>query len=188
MDTLASQFIDNELELDEKITFVHKVDQDKSFMQEVIDLLHLEKLMRCPAAVPQSAPIKIQIQNRQKYVGWLSWRPLSLAGACAAAVAIALVWFMPIGTPPTAPVAYRFVIYHPQSDQVQIMGSFTGWRAQALRKVGESGYWEITLDVAPGEHRFAYLLDDGQRMADPTIATREQDDFGGENSILRVDV
>ena len=42
------------------------------------------------------------------------------------------------------------------------------------------------LPVAPGEHRFAYILDGERQMADPTLPALEQDDFGGENSILSV--
>ncbi|UCD87106.1 MAG: glycogen-binding domain-containing protein, partial [Desulfobacterales bacterium] len=57
-----------------------------------------------------------------------------------------------------------------------------------MNRAGSSGYWEVTLDVAQGEHRFTYILDGHQRFADPTILIREQDDFGGENSILLVDL
>ena len=39
-----------------------------------------------------------------------------------------------------------------------------------------------------GEHRFAYILDGDKRMADPTLPAVERDDFGGENSILSVEV
>ena len=54
----------------------------------------------------------------------------------------------------------------------------------AAKEVGESGYWEIFLDVPEGEHRFAYILDGQHQVADPTVPMRETDDFGGQNSIL----
>ncbi len=186
MDTLASQFIDDELDLDEKITFVHQVNQNKSFFQEVVELLHLEKLMRCPDAVPQAPAV--QIKSPQRHTWMRLWRPTVLVGACAGALAMALLWIGPAKPPVDLRVAHRFVLYQPQAAAVQIVGSFTDWQARPLQKTGESGYWEVTLTVPPGEHRFAYLLDDSQRMADPTISIREQDDFGGENSILKVDV
>ena len=72
--------------------------------------------------------------------------------------------------------------------QVEITGSFTGWSALPLKKAGTSGYWEITLELPVGEHRFSYILEGDRQLADPTILTREQDDFGGENSILEVNL
>jgi 1,4-alpha-glucan branching enzyme len=71
-------------------------------------------------------------------------------------------------------------------DKVEISGSFIDWKVLPLSKVGSSGYWQIELKVPEGEHRYTYIIGDGLRIADPTILTREQDDFGGENSILFV--
>jgi len=42
------------------------------------------------------------------------------------------------------------------------------------------------LELPEGEYRFSYIVEGGRRLTDPTIAVREIDDFGGENSILRV--
>ncbi len=53
-----------------------------------------------------------------------------------------------------------------------------------MNKIGTSGYWEITLNLIEGEHRFTYILEGREPFADPTILTRESDDFGGENSIF----
>ena len=55
-------------------------------------------------------------------------------------------------------------------------------------QVGKSGYWQITLDVPPGEHRYSYTLDGSRQLADPTVESRESDDFGAENSILLVEI
>ena len=55
-----------------------------------------------------------------------------------------------------------------------------------MEKIDGSGYWEISLNIADGEHRFTYILDGSERFADPTARMREQDDFGGENSILSI--
>ena len=55
-----------------------------------------------------------------------------------------------------------------------------------MQKVGVSGYWEISIELTQGEHRFTYILEGGQSFADPTIPARESDDFGGENSVLHV--
>ena len=71
--------------------------------------------------------------------------------------------------------------------QVEITGTFTDWKRIPMRKVGTSGYWETSLDIAEGEHRFTYILEGRQAIADPTIPAREFDDLGGENSIFHVE-
>jgi 1,4-alpha-glucan branching enzyme len=81
-------------------------------------------------------------------------------------------------------VPYRFVIYQPDAEKVEITGSFISWDTIPMKKMGASGYWEIVVDLDQGEHRYSYILENGERIPDPTILTREKDDFGGENTIL----
>ncbi len=82
----------------------------------------------------------------------------------------------------------RFVVFLPDTEQAQIVGSFTDWLPVPMRRVGQSGYWALTLPVPPGEHRYSYLVDDGRQITDPTVVAKEQDDFGGENSVIEVQV
>ena len=107
----------------------------------------------------------------------------------ASGLAAALILFFFI-QPPKEPLstAHRFVIYQPGVEQVEITGSFTDWRSLPMTRAGTGDYWEITIDVPVGEHRFSYILEGDQRLADPTILIREKDDFGGENSILEVNL
>jgi 1,4-alpha-glucan branching enzyme len=85
-------------------------------------------------------------------------------------------------------VPYRFVIYVPDANQVDITGSFTGWKSLPMKKMGTTGYWEITLDLQEGEHRYSYILESGLQIPDPSVLARERDDFGGENSVLDVNI
>ena len=55
-----------------------------------------------------------------------------------------------------------------------------------MERVSASGYWTLTLPVPKGEHRYSYLVEDGRQIADPTVVAKEQDDFGGENSVIEV--
>ena len=57
-----------------------------------------------------------------------------------------------------------------------------------MNRIGNSGYWDVTVGIAKGEHRFTYILDGNEFLADPSIPTKEKDDFGGENSILSIGV
>ena len=80
----------------------------------------------------------------------------------------------------------RFVIYRPDVTRAEITGSFTDWQRIPMQAVGSSGYWEIVLALPEGEHRFSYILNGHGSYPDPTILTREQDDFGGQNSVIFV--
>ena len=181
-DYLISMFIDNELDFNDKAEFVEKVHGDKAFKDETIELLHQENLIR--SEVVDHIPAAIEFKMRKRFPIPLL-RPVGLIASALATAAAILFLVMPsqvsTGTP------YRFVIYRPDVSQVEITGSFTQWTRIPMNRTGSSGYWEITLNLSREEHRFTYILEGHQRFPDPTILTQEQDDFGGENSVLLVD-
>jgi len=181
-DYLISMFIDDELSLDDKLSFVETVHTDHSFKEETSGLLNQEKLIR--SEVVDRIP-SIQVREQRKPI-FSTWRPAGIFASALAAALILLFFAWPAQQQLSEP--YRFVIYQPEAKQVQITGSFIDWRRLPLRKVGTSGYWEVTLDLPAGEHRFSYILEGGRRLVDPTILAREKDDFGGENSILEVNL
>ena len=184
MDYLISMFIDDEMDVDEKITFVEAVEQDKSFSNETLDLLRQEKLI-CSKIVDHIPTVEVKARHHWKRFLQPFLQPMGMAASVLAAALILLAIFMPRPTP--WPAAYRFVIYRPDVSQVEVTGTFTDWERIPMRKVGASGYWETSLDVAEGEHRFTYILEGRQAIADPTIPAREFDDLGGENSIFHVE-
>lgn len=183
-DELISMFIDDELGLDEKIDFVEFIHADGLFKDRTVEFLHLEKEVRSDVVetVPEVAAPAFRIPSGRRR------RPLYLAAATAAAVAMVLaVLFWPVPQQVEQALTiepYRFVIYRPGAEQAEIAGDFTGWDRVSMERIASSGYWEITLDLQPGEHRYVFILDGRQRLADPTVMAREQDDFGGENTIL----
>jgi hypothetical protein len=181
-DYLISMFIDDELDLDNKIEFVETVHEDRKFKDEAVGFLRQEKVIRSEV-VDELPSVKVQLKEK---IGFPLWRPMAIF---ASGLATALILFF-FAQPPkeTLSAAYRFVIYQPGVEQVEITGSFTDWGTLPLNRAGTSDYWEITIDVPVGEHRFSYILEGDQRLADPTIPTREKDDFGGENSILEVNL
>ncbi|MDA3832295.1 MAG: glycogen-binding domain-containing protein [Spirochaetales bacterium] len=182
MNYMISMFIDNELSIDDKIEFVEKVHEDKMFKNESIDLLHQEKFIRSEVVshVPQ-----VEFKMKRRFVFPLL-RPV---GLFASALAIAIVIVSLFAHPQVrASIPNRFVIYQPNVIQAEIAGDFTEWRKVPMRRIGSSGYWEITINIPKGEHRFTYILDGDQGFADPTMLTREKDDFGGYNSIISVEV
>ncbi len=180
MDSMISMFIDDELSIEDKIEFVERIHTDKALKEETGDLLRQEKLLRS-AVVDRVPQVKLDLKRRF-FLSLL--RPINLLVAALAAAVIILFLFMPWRMDSSIP--YRFVIYRPDVSRAEITGSFTDWRRVSMKRVGETGYWEITLNLPKGEHRFTYILEGHRSFADPTIQAREQDDFGGENSILPV--
>jgi 1,4-alpha-glucan branching enzyme len=110
-----------------------------------------------------------------------------MAGFATALILIGLGFLlMPDRPILTEPAEHRFVLYLPQANQAEIVGTFTDWNPVPMQKIGASGYWSLTLKVPRGEHRYSYLVEDGNRLVDPTVVAREHDDFGGENSVIIV--
>jgi len=177
-----SMFIDNELGLDEKIEFVKSIHDDDEVYKESLELLEQEKILT--SDILTYAPT-FALKEKKNWFSLLSLKPLMFASAGAMAVIIALLMF-PLQKNTVSRIPHRFVIYQPEVSKVEISGSFIDWKVLPLNRVGSSGYWQIELDIPEGEHRYTYIVGGEERVADPTILTREQDDFGGENSILLV--
>ncbi len=181
MNGLISMFIDDELTLGDKVTFVETVHAQENFKDDTVELLNQEKLLRLDV-VDHVPDIRLKESHR---VSFWRLRPVFALGTALAAVVLLLVFAVP--RQEASLVAFRFVIYQPDANQVDIAGTFTGWSSVPMKKTGSNGYWEATLEMPAGEHRLCYIIEGGKRIPDPTILAREKDDFGGENSILEVD-
>jgi hypothetical protein len=181
MNTLISMFIDNELDLDEKIDFVERIHADRDFKNESIEFLNMEKIIRADV-VDRIPAFKMKMKKKRipSVFRWMGlWVP--------AATAVLIAFFVLYHPEQVRNASHRFVIYRPDVTKAEIAGTFTGWRRIPLNQVGNSGYWDITISLPGGEHRFTYILDGEKRIADPTVAARELDDFGGQNSIISVE-
>ena len=182
-DYLISSYIDDELNLDEKIEFVETVHEKVSFKNDAVDLLHQETLIR--GEVADRVPA-VMFRAKRRFSIPL-WRPAGIFAAGLAAALLVMFFVTPQQEQPLL-TTYRFVLYQPDVNQVEITGSFLGWEAVSMKKSGASGYWEAILELPAGEHRLCYILEGRRRIPDPTIPIREKDDFGGENSILAVNM
>ncbi|MBU0960327.1 MAG: glycogen-binding domain-containing protein [Proteobacteria bacterium] len=191
-DYLISMFIDNELNLDEKIDFVETVHDKQAFKDETLELLKQEKVLHAELVhqVPEIRMPLLQESKKGFFIPWLRPAALFSAGlALGAAILFVMPTSVPIPIPATVAskdIPHRFIIYRPNADHADIIGTFTRWQPMAMEKIGPSGYWSLTLNLPEGEYQYSYLVEDGQQIADPTIQERVQDDFGGENSVLSV--
>jgi len=182
---LISQFIDDELDLEEKIEFVRQVHDSRQVKAAAIGLLQQEQVLRGPVA-EHLPPVRVpaSIPSRQRFR--LPWIPFAAGVAVAAMLVIAVYLAMPQRQMVAETATHRFVIYAPNVSTVGISGTFTGWDVLPLNRLGHSGYWETQLTLPQGEHRFSYIMEGGRRVPDPTVLMKEHDDFGGVNSILQV--
>ncbi len=117
--------------------------------------------------------------------GWLS--PL-VATALAAGLVLGVVGsqLAPSGWPDEAGLALRrdsvltvairdtlalvrFSLIAPHAARVELVGDFNAWRTGATRleRDARSGEWESQLAMTPGRHRYAFVVDDTQWVADP---------------------
>ncbi len=182
-DYLISSYIDDELDLDEKIEFVEFVHEQVTYKDEAVDLLQQEKLVR--GEVVDRVP-EVVFREKRRFSIPL-WRPAGMFAAGLAAALLVMFFVTPRQELP-GPSTHRFVLYQPDVKQVEITGSFLDWAAVPMKRSGTSGYWEAVLEVPAGEHRLCYIIEGRKRIPDPTILIREKDDFGGENSILAVNM
>jgi hypothetical protein len=184
MKYLISMFIDDEMDLDEKIGFVKKVHEEDDFYDESLELLEQEKLIR---STPVDSVPLIRPKEKKSWFDLFLLRPYRLLAPAGAMAAVIILLIFSLQEEAPVSINHRFIIYEPEVSKVEISGSFTDWKVLQLKRIGSTGYWQIELDIPKGEHRYTYILEERERVADPTILTREQDDFGGENSVLFVE-
>ena len=192
MDHFISMYIDNELSLDEKIFFLEKVHADNPYKEDAISLLEQEKLLH--ASLNKTAP-DVEINTGRPWFSPLWNRSLGWAVAACLLVVMAFLIgndFRPVpgNQPDIKPITveHRFIIQQQGSSRIEIAGSFTNWNNVPLMPTGTSGYWEVYLDLPPGEHRYTFIVDGKKYLPDPTVSTQETDDFGSTNSILAIEV
>jgi len=178
-DELISLFIDDELNLDEKTIFVETIHADPAFTAETLDLLKQEKLLATPLSVNRHMPRVFSFKRLWSFQ--FPFKTLA-AGMATAMIVMFVMW------PETKPqkLSHRFVIFEPGVQQAEIAGSFTRWNPLPMSPSGRNGYWEVTIELSPGEYEYSYVLDGKKSVADPTVQFREEDDFGNINSIIRI--
>jgi 1,4-alpha-glucan branching enzyme len=80
-----------------------------------------------------------------------------------------------------------FRLYLPHAAKVELAGSFTNWREnKLLMRRSHPGNWTIELDLAPGEHQFAYLVDGHLWIADYAAGGVKLTPHGGWVSTLTI--
>lgn len=87
------------------------------------------------------------------------------------------------------PEPVKFVLVAPGAKSVAVVGDFNNWglNDSALVATSNQGVWSVTASVPVGVHRYAFVVNGKQWMADPTAPRSSGDDFGMPSSALVVE-
>jgi len=113
------------------------------------------------------------------------WPIPAVAGALALFVIMAslnLIW--PTQGKVLIPVV--FDLYAPSARQVDLVGTFSGWKAEELPLKGPDavGYWTIAMKLAPGRYEYDFLVNGIRFVPDDDGEVLRPDGFGHKNSVL----
>ncbi|HMA44755.1 MAG TPA: isoamylase early set domain-containing protein [Gemmatimonadales bacterium] len=174
-------------------------DRDEDVVQRVIDQLRqpVEMDPTLDAAVmARVAAGEERINRIEAAWEWLR-RPRDiaispLAGlAAAAALAGLMLWLAgrsPRGTASgPGPSTIQFVVRAPGAGTVALVGDFNDWDGTVtpMRAAPNGALWSVTVPLAPGRYRYAFLVNGSRWLVDPA-APRAPDDFDTPSSIVTV--
>ncbi len=84
---------------------------------------------------------------------------------------------------------HLFRVYLPEARAVELVGSFTDWRARSIRMLREpSGWWAAKVEMISGDHLFSYLVDGSVWLADYAASGVKANGYGGWVSQLHVPI
>lgn len=79
-------------------------------------------------------------------------------------------------------IVFRF--HDDTAARVSLAGDFNEWRSDPFEKCAD-GLWKLAIPCRPaGRYRYKFLIDDSKWTEDPSHALKEEDGFGGFNSVL----
>jgi hypothetical protein len=148
-------------------------------------------------------------QRARPHGGWLSRRwtiRLSPVGGLAVAAGLAMVTLAgslligprlrvaapvviaPVESAPNESAkATQFVLVAPDAKTVTLVGDFNDWNLSAthLARQDANGVWWVTVPLAPGRYRYAFVVDSTAWRSDPG-APKAEDEFGRPNSVVTI--
>jgi hypothetical protein len=117
---------------------------------------------------------------------------LALAAAVAGILLVGRSWIGPdpgtVQETTSATAVIQFVLVAPSASTVSLVGDFNDWDAThtPMAAAAGDGVWSISVPLAPGRYRYAFLVDGSTWLRDPGAPPTLDDDFGRPNSVLTV--
>ena len=87
-----------------------------------------------------------------------------------------------------APLKVQFVLDAKRATSVAVVGDFNGWDGNVtpLERDSTTGVWSALVDVRPGRHLYAFLVDGKTLTLDPNAPRAKDSDYGTEQSVVIV--
>jgi hypothetical protein len=87
-------------------------------------------------------------------------------------------------------VPVQFVLSIPNAKSVSLVGDFNAWDTTdaLLEQVPGQQLWTVTVNLKPGRHVYAFVVDGTKWMRDPRAAEAVDEDFGRPQSVIVVQV
>ena len=162
--------------------------------------------LQAPVRLDESFDRRVMVRVRRLYAerrprgvaGWfaaaarITRRPAYAAALAAGVVAVVTVGMLrlrPSSVAGSGPIPVQFVLVAPEARSVAVVGDFNNWGLGDTALVAENhnGVWSVSAPVPAGVHRYAFLVNGKQWVADPTAPRAAGDDFGQPSSALVVE-
>ena len=162
--------------------------------------------LQAPVRLDESFDRRVMVRVRRQYAerrprgvaGWfaaaarITRRPAYAAALAAGVVAVVTVGMLrlrPSSVAGSGPIPVQFVLVAPEARSVAVVGDFNNWGLGDTALVAENhnGVWSVSAPVPAGVHRYAFLVNGKQWVADPTAPRAAGDDFGQPSSALVVE-
>ena len=160
----------------------HPVRLDESFDRRVMVRVRRLYAERRPRGVAGWIGAAVALTRRPAYA-------TALAAGVMAVVTVGMLRSRPQIVASGSPIAVQFVLVAPEARSVAVVGDFNNWGLGDTALVAENhnGVWSVSAPVPAGVHRYAFLVNGKQWVADPTAPRAAGDDFGQPSSALVVE-
>jgi len=190
----AHRFLDGELSDQEKERFEDLMERKPDLARYVNQIKDIDSSI-CSYETVEAPLVNIPSPVLSSITNFLtvSWRVPAVPAAAAALLLLALTIRVLIPTSTVIPdhqrANLRLVYFSKTAATVSVVGSFNGWEREIqLQPREDSGYWVTQVTVPPGEYSYAFMIDGKVRVADPTANSFLEDDYGSQNSVVRVGI
>jgi len=160
----------------------HPVRLDESFDRRVMVAVRRSYAERRPRGAAGWIGAAVHMTRRPAYAA-------ALAAGVVAVVTVGMLRSRPETVAGNESIPVQFVLVAPEARSVTVVGDFNNWGLGDTALVAENhnGVWSVSAPVPAGVHRYAFLVNGKQWVADPTAPRAAGDDFGQPSSALVVE-